>query len=149
MRALFIVPAALLLTAAAVSPEAAWKASIAGQNKAYSQTPHAMLKIQDSAYLGDGQSAVLTGKPGIAASWHFNHDGKGPLRVAVVGGKLNIILNGKPVDASAKSIAIESDVDVAAYPTQVGAGINGYRIFVFNQKNPRRAEFQDGVLLRL
>ena len=58
----------LLLAAAPLSPEAEWKKGIADQNEAYSKRPHAMLKIQDSVYLGEGESAVLAGRPGDAAS---------------------------------------------------------------------------------
>ena len=35
-----------------------------------------------------------------------------------------------------KSIAVDRQVDVAGQPTQVGAGVNGWRIFVYNQQNP-------------
>ena len=47
------------------TPEQDWKAAIADQNKDYAQTPHAMLKIQDAAYLGEGQTAALAGRKGI------------------------------------------------------------------------------------
>jgi uncharacterized protein (DUF1684 family) len=142
------VLAALLLGAAAPmpSPEAAWKRSIADQNKSYAQTPHAMLKIQDSAYLGDGQSAVLQGKNGQPGSWHWSHDGRaqGALRVAVANGKITVRRDGKPVDPAQleKSVAIDAGVDVVGHPTQVGAGVPGWRIFVFNQQNPAAMRFK-------
>ena len=37
---------------------------------------------------------------------------------------------------------VDADVDVAGFPTQVGAGVNGYRIFVYNQKNPDALNFK-------
>jgi uncharacterized protein (DUF1684 family) len=140
MRALL----ALLLmtvTAAAATPEQAWKAAIADQNKGYAQVPHAMLKIQDSAYIGEGQSAVLTGQMGKPASWHWAANGAGNLRVALAGGKLKVIKDGKALDGIAKSIVIDKDVDIAGEPTQVGAGITGWRIFVYNQQNPAAKAF--------
>jgi hypothetical protein len=39
------------------------------------------------------------------------------------------------------SVAVDTDVDIAGQPTQVGAGIDGWRIFVYNQKNPEAAHF--------
>lgn len=140
--------AATLLGAAAPSPEAAWRAGIAEENKDYAQIPHAMLKIQDSAYLGEGQIAVLVGVKGRAASWRWSHDlaANGPLRVGVLRGVLHVAKDGKPVDpqliAKDKGIAIDAGVDVAGQPTQVGAGINGWRIFIYNQKNPAALNFK-------
>jgi len=64
MRAIQLAPLLLvpLLLAAGPAPEMVWRQGIADQNKFYAQVPHAMLKIQDSIYLGDGQSAVLEGR---------------------------------------------------------------------------------------
>ena len=141
-----LLPVMVLLGAAApLAPEAAWKAAIADQNKDYALVPHAMLKIQDAAYLGEGQSAVLEGVKGQPGSWRWHYDGKrdGALRVAFKNGKLSVSQNGKPLDPAlaAKSIRVDADVDVAGQPTQVGAGIDGWRIFVYNQKNPAAANF--------
>src|ERR1700677_534057 len=115
-----LVAAPLLGAAAPLPPEAAWKAAIADQNKDYAQIPHAMLKIQDSAYLGEGQSAVLDGKPGQPGSWrwHYGVKDQGPLRVTFQGGKLGVTENGKPLDPAlmTKSIAVDSQVDVAGQP---------------------------------
>jgi uncharacterized protein (DUF1684 family) len=142
-RIIAVLAALLFLGAAAPTPEQAWKAAIASQNKDYAQTSHAMLKIQDSAYLGEGQSAVLEGKPGQPGSWRWHNDGKGALRIAFKSGKLNVTQNGKPLDPAAvtKSIAVDKDVDVAGQPTQVGANVNGWRIFVYNQQNPAAKTF--------
>lgn len=127
------------------SPEAAWKAGIADQNKAYAQVPHAMLKIQDSAYLGDGQVAVLQGRKGLPASWRWNHDpnAQGVLRLSVKGDKVTALKDGKPVDPAQleRSVAIDTDVDVAGHPTQVGPGVPGWRIFIYNQQNPDAKRF--------
>ncbi len=148
MRPLIAAVAILVLGAAAPPPsaEAIWKDGIAGQNKAYAQTPHAMLKIQDSAYLGDGQTAVLQGQKGRPGSWRWSHDAKaqGALRGSVAGGRITVMQNGKPVDPVQleKSVAIDADVDVVGHPTQVGPGIPGWRIFVYNQKNQAAKNFK-------
>jgi uncharacterized protein (DUF1684 family) len=146
VRLVFVLVTTLGLAAAAPSPEAAWKTAIAGTNRDYAQIPHAMLKIQDAAYLGEGQIAVLTGIKGKPGSWRWSHDldAQGPLRVGVLKGQLHVAVNGKPVDPALvrKSIAVDADVDVAGQPTQVGAGVNGWRIFVYNQKNPVALAFK-------
>jgi hypothetical protein len=136
----------LLLAAAPLPPEAQWKKDIADQNFAYSQRPHAMLKIQDSVYLGEGETAVLTGVKGKPASWKWDSKpgAKGPLLLSVKAGKLTMLKDGKPVDAKAvgESVPVDTDIDIAGFPTQVGAGVNGYRIFVYNQKNPEALNFK-------
>ncbi len=144
---IFACLASVLLGAAAPAPsiEQAWKAGWDDANKHYVSDPHAILKIQDSAYLRDGEQAVLQGKTGQPGSYRWNHDAKatGVLTVALRGGKISATMNGKPVDpaAIAKSIPVDKDVDVSGQPTQIGAGVDGWRIFVFNQKNPAAGKF--------
>lgn len=133
------------MTAFAATPEAEWKASIAEQNYAYAKRPHAMLKIQDSAYIGEGQTAVLRGVKGQPGSWKWSNDAEaaGALSVSLKNGRLAVALNGKPVDAALiqKSIVVDKDVDVAGQPTQVNANVMGWRIFVYNQQNPDAKAF--------
>ncbi|MCP5412940.1 MAG: hypothetical protein H6924_12605 [Alphaproteobacteria bacterium] len=57
LPALAIAAAAPSLLAAATP--AVWKSGIAGPEPRLYRRPHAMLKIRDSVYLGEGQSAVL------------------------------------------------------------------------------------------
>jgi uncharacterized protein (DUF1684 family) len=138
-----LLAATLLLAGAAVAatPEDAWKAGIADQNISYAQKPHAMLKIQDSAYIGEGQSAVLTGRKGDGASWRWAKGGTGALIASIKGGRLTVLHEGKPDSGISKSIAIDTNVDVVGQPTQVGAGVQGWRLFVFNQKAPAAKAF--------
>lgn len=137
---------ALLFAAApafAATPQEEWKAMIADQNKSYAQTPHAMLKIQDAAYIGEGETAVLAGSPDNPGSWRWQEKGaKGPLRISLRAGKLAVTLNGKPAAGIEKSIAIAPGVDVRGEPTQVGAGVTGWRVFVYNQKHPAALGFK-------
>jgi uncharacterized protein (DUF1684 family) len=151
MRAALVLPvlvAGFLLAGAAApqTPEEVWKAGIADQNKDYSRVPHAMLKIQDSAYLHDGDQAVLQGQKGQPGSYHWSHNPKasGVLTVAYRGGKIMASQNGKTVDPAliAKSIPVDKDVDVSGQETQVDAGVKGWRIFVFNQQNPAAQNFK-------
>jgi uncharacterized protein (DUF1684 family) len=151
MRHRLLLPtlfAAFLAGAAAPaqSPETVWKAGIAEANAAWSKWPHAILKIQDSAYLHDGDTAVLTGRRGVPGSYRWSHDpkAKGVLTVALRAGKIAVTKDGKPVSTAAltKSIPIDTDVDVEGQPTQVDAGVMGWRIFVFNQKNPDALNFK-------
>lgn len=130
----------------AATPEEAWKAGIADENRDYAQIRYAMLKIQDAAYLHDGQSAVLNGKPGDPSSWHWHYDSKaqGPLKVAFTNGALTVSKDGKPLDPARieRGIAVSADIDVRGEKTQVDADVQGWRIFVYNQKNPAAAAFK-------
>jgi uncharacterized protein (DUF1684 family) len=141
-----IALAPLLMAAAPLSPQAQWQKDIAGQNDAYAKRPHAMLKIQDSVYLGEGESAVLAGIKGQPGSWKWTGKpgAKGPVTLSVKGGRLLVARNGKPVDPRlvAQSVPVDTDVDIAGFATQVGAGVPGYRIFVYNQKNPQALTFK-------
>ena len=140
--------AAILLGAAAPpqTPEQEWKAGIADANVAWAKRPHAILKIQDSAYLHDGDTAVLQGTVGKPGSYHWSHDPKasGVLTVALQRGKISAMKGGKAIDTATlmKSIPIDKDVDVEGQPTQVDAGVMGWRIFVFNQQNPDALNFK-------
>jgi uncharacterized protein (DUF1684 family) len=40
-----------------------------------------------------------------------------------------------------KGLAIDKNIDLVGQPTQVGAGIPGWRIFVYNQNNPAAKNF--------
>src|SRR5690348_3238096 len=124
MRISVLAPALLLLSAAAPTPEAAWKADLADTNKHYAVEPHAILKIQDAAYLGEGNSASLIGKTGDANSYRWK-PGVVPGAVVVAsykGGKAIISKGGKPVADPLADLQVDKDVDLQAFPTQVQAG---------------------------
>src|SRR5579864_8168222 len=53
------------------SPQEEWKYELKEANDAYAKIPHAILKIQDAAYLGEGRSATLTGAKGIPDSYRW------------------------------------------------------------------------------
>lgn len=136
--------AAVSLPALALSPEAAWKADMVNDNKAWSVVPHAILKIQDAAYLGEGESASLTGKRGEPGSYKWVQ-GERPGAVIVAaytGGKPVLKKDGKPLANPLADVAVDKDVDVEAYPTQVEAGVPGIRVFVYNQQNPAAKAFK-------
>ena len=134
----------LSVPALALAPEAAWKASIADTNKAYTMVPHAILKIQDAAYLGEGNSASLIGQRGDPGSYKWVQ-GEQPNAVLVAGfsdGKPVLKKDGKPLADPLADVKIDRDVDVQAYPTQVQAGVPGIRVFVYNQQNPAVKAFK-------
>jgi len=137
---------ALLPLAATATPsiEDKWKASLVEDNNDWAKTPHAILKIQDAAYLGEGQTATLIGKKGQPASYKWVSGRKpGVLIADYRGGKLTIT-QGSAVMADAvkqKSIPVDTDVDVAGYPTQVSAGVMGVRVLVYNQKRTDALNF--------
>ena len=83
IRAALLLATLIALPAVASTPEEDWKAGIARSNEHYNVTPHAMLKIQDAIYLGEGDEATLAGTKGDPASWTFRHDAdaKGPLDI--------------------------------------------------------------------
>ena len=55
-----------------------------------------MLKIQDSAYIGEGQSATLTGHAGDPSSWHWAPGGA-EMTASIRNGKLTVIHGGTGV----------------------------------------------------
>ena len=143
-----LVLAAYLLAvsapALALAPEAAWKADIANTDKDYSVAPHAILKIQDAAYLGEGNTASLMGQRGVPGSykWVQGEEKGAALVAAFSGGKPVLTKDGKPLADGLADVTIDKDVDVQAYPTQVQAGVQGIRVFVYNQQNPAVKEFK-------
>ncbi|HEX4303539.1 MAG TPA: DUF1684 domain-containing protein [Rhizomicrobium sp.] len=97
----------------------------------------AILKIQDAAYLGEGQSATLTGITGKPDSykWVPGKMQDGVLWVAVHDGKMSGSLHGKPLDDATlqKSVPVDTNIDIQGFPTQVSAGVIGVRVMLFNQ----------------
>ncbi|MGN6147046.1 MAG: DUF1684 domain-containing protein [Rhizomicrobium sp.] len=128
------------------TPEEAWKSSLAEGNVGWAKAPHAILKIQDSAYLRAGETAVLQGEKGKPASFHWSHDpkAKGILTVTVKGAAAVASKDGKTISDAAlqKSVPIDMGIDVAGHPTQVAANVMGWRLFVYNQKNPDALNFK-------
>jgi uncharacterized protein (DUF1684 family) len=147
MRTSTITITAILLSTAAIAatktPEQTWKADLADTNLAYTTRPHAILKIQDAAYLGEGNRASLAGTKGKPGSYKWVSGAvANPVLVASYrDGKLAMTRGGKPVANAMADIPIDKDVDLQAFPTQVQAGVMGVRIFVYNQKNPAIGQF--------
>jgi len=150
-RTFLAATAGVLLLAAAPAPgkiEAEWQAGIADANKAWAQVPHAILKIQDAAYLGEGQSATLTGIKGKPESYRWVAGRTaGVLTATFHGGKMSATMGDKTLDDAAmqKSVPIDADIDIQGFPTQVNAGVIGVRIMLFNQKRADALNFR-GVI---
>ncbi|HEX3673618.1 MAG TPA: DUF1684 domain-containing protein [Rhizomicrobium sp.] len=148
MRAALIAASLLALSTAAfaATPEQAFKASLADDNKDWATAPHAILKIQDAAYLSEGQSATLVGAKGKPASWHWvqGTQANGALIAHVANAHPVIVKDGKTYNDAeiAKGIAVDKDVDVVGAQTQVSAGVIGARFMVYNQQNADAKAFK-------
>jgi hypothetical protein len=149
MRKLLLAAAVASLSCAAVAnappPEAAWKAAIQDADKHYSVIPYAILKIQDAAYLRDGDIATLVGVKGKPATYRWAK-GKAPHGVLIAGVKASqpyVVKDGKIYSGTVigKGISVDADVDIKGAQTQVDAGVIGARIFIFNQQNPAAKSF--------
>lgn len=135
-------PAALALT----QDEAAWQQSLKDDNAAYAVKPHAILKIADAAYIGEGEAQSLVGKPGNPASYHWV---KGVVKNAsfvasLTHGRSTLTRGGAAfdLDALGKGIPIAKDVDVAGAMTQIAPEKTGLRIFVYNQQSKEAKAFK-------
>lgn len=136
--------AGLASAAFAATPEEIWKKEIAEGNYAWAKAPHAILKIQDAAYLGEGQAATLVGHKGKSDSWHWvSGEKKGALVARYAHGSASVVKDGKTFDFAAirKGIPIDKDVEIVGAPTQVNAGVMGTRIMVFNQRARAAKDF--------
>jgi uncharacterized protein (DUF1684 family) len=143
IRAALLLAAITVLPAFAATPQEEWKARIAAENISYGTKPHAVLKLQDAVYLGEGDQATLTGTKGKPESWKWSTEAnaKGPLRVTIKNGKPVAIKDGKPVEGIENSVAIDTDIDVNGEPTPIAAHINGWRFWLYNQKAPAALKF--------
>ena len=148
-RTFFAAAIALMMLAAAPAPktpEQEWRDSLADANKAWAQIPHAILKIQDAAYLGEGQSATLTGTKGKPDSykWVSGKVQDGILTITYQGGQMSGSLHGKPLDDATlkKSVPIDTNIDIQGFPTQVSAGVMGVRVMLYNQLRADALDFK-------
>ncbi len=152
MRKFLLAAAVATLSCAAVAnasaplqPADEWKSEIAKANVDWSRAPYAILKIQDAAYLRDGDIATLVGEKGYPATYHWVK-GKAPHGVLMAGVKASqpyVVKDGKIYSGPAigKGISVDKDVDIKGAQTQVDAGVIGARIFVFNQQNSAARAF--------
>jgi len=146
LAAALVVAMAGIAATAVKSPEQVWRDGIAEANQAYSKTPHAILKIQDAAYLGEGASATLVGTRGKPDSYHWVQGkvDKGVLLASFQGGHVHVVKGGTNFDEATiqKSVPVDTNVDIAAFRTQVSAGVYGVRIMLYNQVRAAAANFK-------
>jgi uncharacterized protein (DUF1684 family) len=146
MKSVFVLASflAVSLPALALTPEEAWKADLVETNKDYAVKPHAILKIQDAAYLGEGKSASLMGTRGVPGSykWVSGRQANAALVAEFADGKPVIEKAGARIANPLADVQIDKDVDVQAFPTQVQAGVPGIRVFAYNQQNPATRAFK-------
>src|SRR6185295_2684456 len=96
------IAATVLLAAAPPpkeTPQQQWTREIGEANIAWAKRPHAILKIQDAAYLGEGQSATLMGTTGKPATykWVPGRIQDGILTVTYKNKKMSGSMHGKPL----------------------------------------------------
>jgi uncharacterized protein (DUF1684 family) len=149
MRKIAAAALAGLLIAAApapLPPALEWKKEIGEANDAWAKKPHAILKIQDAAYLGEGQSATLFGTKGAPASykWVMGKKAGGILTATFAKGHIATTMAGKPVAEKTlmTSLPIDTNIDLIAFPTQVSAGVMGVRIMLYNQLRAAALNFK-------
>jgi len=142
-----VVAAALLFAAAnAKTPVEVWKDGIKEANAVWATEQHAYLKINDAAYLHDGEFVSLVGDTKKPATWHWAK-GKRPNAVLLAGfvkGKPVLSKAGKPLPAAAldNGIAIAPGIDVTGGLTQMAPGETGLRLWVFDQGNKAAKAFK-------
>lgn len=146
-----ILAAALLTATAAMAvpaktPEETWKAELADANASMGKAHYSFLKIQDAAYLHDGETATLTGTKGqpFSYKWKPGTVSGGILTATVHGGHPSVTKDGKTYSEAdlGKGLPVDTDVDVKGATTQVDANVWGARIMVFNQKAKTAMEFK-------
>ena len=138
--------AMMFSTAQAATPEQLWKEGHIKDNAAYATDQHALLKINDEAYIHAGETVSLVGQPAKPESWHWVKGvQKGAALVAAFpGGHIQITKGGKPIaaDLLSKGIPIAPQADVTGGPTQMAPGETGLRLWVFNQQSKAAREFK-------
>jgi hypothetical protein len=143
--ALVLTIVATAAGAAAISPqEAAWRAEIDRDNKHFSSEPHAILKIQDAAYMRNGDTYSLVGVKEKPETYRWVKGGKGLLVAGVRSGEPFVTFN-RHVYAEKdinEGIPVDIGIDVRGEKTQVDAGVIGARLWVYNQDNPAAKNFK-------
>ena len=138
--------AAFAAAAASLTPQAAWKADIARADRHYAQDPHAILKIQDAAYLRNGDTSTLVGQKEKPETyrWVKGTKVKGVLIAGVRAGHPFVVFNKQlyAEDKIAKGIPVDIGVDILGQTTQVDAGVIGARIWVYNQDHQAARDFK-------
>ena len=141
-----VLTAMLAVSASAKTQQDIWKAELADANNGWAHNHYAVLKIQDAAYLRDGDTATLIGIKGRPESykWVKGTAAKGVLIAGVRSSHPFVVLD-KHLYAEAdigKGIPVDVDVDIRGSQTQVSAGVIGARIMVFNQQAKAAREFK-------
>ena len=144
---LFAAAVPMTASAAPMPPqEKIWKAELADANNGWAHNHYAVLKIQDAAYLRDGDTSTLVGTKGKPDSykWVAGTKVKGVLIAGVRSGHPFVVMN-QHLFAEAeigKGIPIDTDIDIRGAQTQVDAGVIGARVMVFNQQAKAAKEFK-------
>jgi hypothetical protein len=123
-----------------------WKAELSDANNGWAHNHYAILKIQDAAYLRDGDTSTLVGTKGKPETykWVKGTGVKGVLIAGVRSGHPFVVKDKRLYSEAeiGKGIPVDTDVDIRGAQTQVDAGVIGARIMVFNQQARAAKEFK-------
>ena len=136
----------LAALAATTTPQQTWKRELAEANVAWAKAHFAILKIQDAAYLRNGDVATLVGVKGKPETyrWAKGVAPGGALTATVKDGHPSVTMGGKTYSEAdiGKGVPVDRGVDIRGTPTQVAAGVIGARIMVYNQDARPAKEFK-------
>lgn len=132
----------------AATPQQTWERELAEANVGWAKAHFAILKIQDAAYLRNGDVATLVGVKGKPETYHWTKGAVpgGALTATVKGGHPSVTMGGKTYSEAeiGKGVPVADAIDIRGTPTQVSAGVIGARIMVYNQ-NAKAAKDFTGV----
>jgi uncharacterized protein (DUF1684 family) len=145
MRQVFL---AVVLAAAALPVRADvmdWQKEIVRANVAWADKRWAILKIDDTVYLKDGQSAYLTDEGGTY-KWSLTQPAGIVPTVKFDKGKALVRMLGQDGDLDLLAVkdnvlALNDKADIKAQITQIEPGQEGLRVSAYNQDNKAAKDF--------
>lgn len=137
---------AVAAVAAPKTPQQLWNEGLKESNTVWAGQKHAYLKINDAAYIREGELTSLVGDAKKPSSWHWvkGKQANAALVASFVKGQVVLSKAGKPVAAEAlgKGIDIAPGIDVTGGPTQMAPGETGLRLWVFDQGHKEAKAFK-------
>jgi uncharacterized protein (DUF1684 family) len=136
----------LIASAEAKTPAEMWKDGLKEANADWATQKHALLKINDAAYIHEGEFTSLIGDPKKPATWHWvkGKVANAALIASFAKGKPVLTKAGKPVPPQALTTGIDiaPGIDVTGGATQIAPGETGLRLWVFDQGHKAAKAFK-------
>jgi hypothetical protein len=146
MRMLVVCLATSWSSGFAATPQQTWTRELAEANIAWAKAHFAILKIQDAAYLRNGDVATLVGVKGKPETYRWTKGvaPSGVLTATVKDGRPSVKMGVRTYSEAeiAKGIPVADAIDILGTPTQVSAGVIGARIMVYNQNAKAAKDFK-------